>query len=229
MLVCNGDVLSDVDLAQLLQAHKAAQATATLHLVPVEDTTAYGVVVCDPDGRVLRFVEKPPAGTETANTINAGTYVVQPEAFAAFPGDGPLSFERAVFPGLLAAGDALHGVATTHYWQDLGTPQRYLDGHRAVLDGRCRWPLPDGMQLRPGPSAVHTTATTPPPGSYTVIGEGCRIAADARVQGSILHERVTVGPGATITDALIGFEAVIGAGVTVPPGSVLGPRCRLGT
>ncbi len=158
VLVCNGDVLSDVDLAQLLQAHKAAQATATLHLVPVEDTTAYGVVVCDPDGRVLRFVEKPPAGAETANTINAGTYVLQPEAFAAFPGDGPLSFERAVFPGLLAAGDALHGVATTHYWQDLGTPQRYLDGHRAVLDGRCRWPLPDGMQLRPGPSAVHTTA-----------------------------------------------------------------------
>lgn len=231
LLVCNGDVLSDVDLAALLQAHKDAEATATLHLVRVEDTAPYGVVACDTGGRVLRFVEKPPPGTETADTISAGTYVLQPEAFLHFPGDGPLSFERSVFPGLLERAEVLHGVATDHYWQDLGTPGRYLDGHRAVLDGRCRWPLGEGMELREGPSAVHASAQAGESGkvgAYSVIGEGCRIAAGAEVTGSVLHERVVIGAGSTVTDTLIGFEAFVGEGVTVPPGSVLGPRCRLG-
>ena len=55
----NGDVLTDIDLSGQLQAHREHGAKATLALVPVEDTSSYGLVMLDADGAVKRFVEKP--------------------------------------------------------------------------------------------------------------------------------------------------------------------------
>lgn len=231
VLVCNGDVLTDVDVADLLARHEAAGATATLHLVPVADTSAFGVVLCDRDGRVVRFVEKPAPGTVAADTINAGTYVLEAEAFAAFPGDGPLSFERTVFPGLLDAGATLLGVRSDSYWQDLGTPARYLEGQAAVLAQRCRWPVAPGMRSTSSGALVHDTAALDPTaqvGAGAVIGADARVGAGARIERAALHERVVVGEGSTVTDAVLGFEAVVGPGVVLPPGSVLGPRSVVG-
>src|SRR5690606_39212317 len=89
--VCYGDVLTDLYLAALLAAHRDGGAVATLALTHVEDTSAFGVVVTDADGAVREFVEKPMPGTVAADTVNAGTYVLDPAAFRHFPGDGPLS------------------------------------------------------------------------------------------------------------------------------------------
>lgn len=44
LLVCNGDVLTDLDVTELLAAHDAHDATATIALTPVEDPTRYGLV-----------------------------------------------------------------------------------------------------------------------------------------------------------------------------------------
>jgi len=224
LLVCNGDILTDLDFAAVLRAHRVAGAVATIALTRVEDTSAFGVVVCDGDGRVERFVEKPAPGSLAADTVNAGTYVLAPGVFAGFAGDGPLSFERTVFPGLVEAGAPVRGVADDSFWTDLGTPARYLAGHLAVLDGRCRWPVPPGMRHQ-GRIAVHQLASVADDaflGPGTVVGASCRIESGARIDGSVLHDGVVVGSGATVTDA------ILGAGVRVPPradiaaGSVLG-------
>lgn len=232
VLVCNGDVLTDVDLGRILDGHRASGAAATLTLHEVADTSAFGVVMLDPDGYVTQFVEKPPAGTVPDRTINAGTYVLQPRVFDHFPGDGPLSFERQVFPGLLDAGEKMFGVADNAYWQDLGTPARYLEGHRAVIDGECVWPLADGMIVRKGDAAVHPTAEIDETAVLrfgTMVGPRCKVGAGAVLQGAVLHDDVEVGPAAVITDSLVGALSAIGPGVVVPKGSVLGVRTYLGT
>lgn len=205
-LVCNGDILTDLDYAALLAAHRGADAVATLALTRVSDTTSFGVVVCDPAGRVQRFVEKPPAGTEQADTVNAGTYVLSPDLFDGFPGDGPLSFERAVFPGLLEQRRTLLGVPSDAYWQDLGTPRRYLDGHRAVLDGRCDWPGDPLLERRAGAVAVHRDAKVDASaklGPGTVILAHCSVGAGARLADSVLLEGALVGDRAMVRGSIL--------------------------
>jgi len=91
--------------------------------------------------RIVDFVEKPAPGTLPGqDAINAGTYVLEPGAMARFD-PGRLSFEREVFPKLVADGAHVAGVVSDAAWADLGTPERYLDGHR--------WPGHRWMPCRP--------------------------------------------------------------------------------
>jgi len=224
VLVCNGDILTDLDLGAVLAAHQRAGAAATLALTRVEDTSAFGVVVCDPSGRVERFVEKPEPGTLDADTVNAGTYVLAPDVFAGFPGDGPLSFERAVFPGLVEAGAVVVGVPDDAYWADLGTPSRYLAGHLAVLDGRCSWPPAPGMRRHEPAAAVHASAVLGEGvriGAGSVVGAGCVLGPGAELDGTVLHADVLVGAGARLVSSILGPGCKVADGAAVGPGAVL--------
>jgi mannose-1-phosphate guanylyltransferase len=218
VLVLNGDVLTDLDVGALLARHAAEQADATLALTRVEDTSAYGVCLLD-GVRITGFVEKPPAGTLPGHdTVNAGTYVLGPGVLDAFP-DGPLSFERTVFPALVASGRRVVGHVADGVWSDLGTPARLLAGQRTVLGGGMPWPalaaVPDGgagVRIAPG-AAVAADAVLDGP---VLVGPGARVAAGARVGPDVtLGAGVEVGPGARVRDAMVGPGTRIGAGATV--------------
>jgi NDP-sugar pyrophosphorylase family protein len=200
-LVLNGDILTDVDVAAALDAHERAGAAATLVLTRVEDTSTFGVVVRE-GSRVQRFVEKPAPGTlPDHDTVNAGTYVLDPEALRQFP-RGRLSFEREVFPRLLEQGAHVEGWVGSGVWADLGTPERFLEGHRLALDGALRWPSLDDLPERePGVRCA----------------ESARIAPDARVEGPAL-----IGPGVVVEEgARVGPHVVLGEGSHIGPGAVL--------
>ncbi|HEY7626586.1 MAG TPA: nucleotidyltransferase family protein, partial [Ilumatobacteraceae bacterium] len=103
-VVANGDVLTDLDVGALVDFHRRRGAEATIHLIRVDDPSAFGVVEIDPDGRVLRFVEKPPPGTTPSNTINAGTYVLEASVLQQIPAGQKISIERVVFPEIASRG-----------------------------------------------------------------------------------------------------------------------------
>lgn len=223
VLVCNGDILTDLDYADLLRTHREAAAVATIALTHVEDTSSFGVVVCDDHGAVQRFVEKPAPGTETADTVNAGTYVLEPSAFDGCPTSGPLSFERAVFPGLLARGAPLQGLASHAFWQDLGTLERYLVGHEAVLSGRCAWALAEWDRPAPG-VLVHPDATVDPAAvldAPTAVGPGSMVAAGATLRGVAVFSDVSIGANATVTAAVVDDRASVPANAVVGPNAVV--------
>jgi NDP-sugar pyrophosphorylase family protein len=223
VLVCNGDVLTDLDLGGLVATHVDAGARATIALTRVEDTSSFGVVVCDEARRVQRFVEKPAPGTIADDTVNAGTYVLSPGAFDGFPGDGPLSFERDVFPGLLEAGEVVLGYPDDAHWADLGTPQRYLDGTMAVLEGRCEWPPAPGMVATGTSAQAHAEAEVEGAdlGAGVVVGRGCVVAPGVRLTDTVLFDEVEVGPEAVLDGAIVGEGAVIGRGARLGPGTVV--------
>jgi mannose-1-phosphate guanylyltransferase len=128
-----------------------------------------------------------------------------------------------VFPGLLAADRRLLGVASSAHWADLGTPRRYLDGHRAVVDGRCDWPTP--LHLGPHAVAIHPTAQVARGaqlGPHAVVGARAVVADGARICDSVLLDGAEVGAQATVTGAVLGFAARVEAGATATPGTVLG-------
>jgi NDP-sugar pyrophosphorylase family protein len=227
-IVFNGDVLTDVDLPAVVEAHRRADAAATLVLTPVPNPSAYGLVECDPDGRVRRFVEKPEPSQITTDTINAGIYVLRTEALGLMPPATPLSIERRFFPELLARGDHVLGVVHRGYWIDIGTPEKYLQVHQDILEGRFRVrleaPARDGGFVDAGADIAPGAQLRAP----FYVGPGCRIAKDARVgPGATLTADVAVYAGAAVSGSVVWEGCVIGAGASVE-GALLGPGVRVG-
>ena len=217
-VVANGDVLTDLSVAALVGVHREAEAEATIHLIPVEDPSAFGVVALGDGGRITAFVEKPPAGTEPSNLINAGTYVFEPSVLDRIPPGRPVSIERDTFP-LLADGGRFHAMATEDYWIDAGRPDLYLRANIDLVTGRraetCK-PLADDAVVHP--DAIVETS---------VIGSGARVGAGAAVTGSVLLPDAIVGPGAVVTDSIVAgavgdgawvVRSVLGADAMIPDG-----------
>ena len=223
-LVCNGDILTDLEYTTLVDAHLRERAVATLALIRVAETSTFGVVETSEQGRVQRFIEKPPAGTVAADTVNAGTYVLSPAAFDGCAEVGALSFERVVFPTLVEAGATVLGVAGDCFWMDLGTPDRYLAGQHAVLHGQCAWPLGDEF-VQEGTALVHRSAhiaaTARLRGAVTV-GSGAHIGAGAVVSDSAVFEGADVGDGAHLHHTIVGERATVAPGAALT-GEVVAP------
>src|SRR5690349_10290508 len=136
VVVFNGDVLTQVDLAAVIALHRERKARATIVLTPVENPSAYGLVETDDDGNIRRFLEKPNADEITCDTINAGIYVLEPETFDRIPRDTAWSIERSFFPSLIERGETFIGYVYRGYWIDIGTPEKYMQVHRDIMDGR---------------------------------------------------------------------------------------------
>ena len=84
------------------------------------------------------FLEKPNADEITCNTINAGIYVLEPDTFDRIPKDTPWSIERSFFPSLIERGETFVAYVYRGYWIDIGTPEKYMQVHRDIMDGRYR-------------------------------------------------------------------------------------------
>lgn len=240
--VLNGDVLTDLDLAAMAAHHRETGADATLSLTLVDDTSSYGVCVRR-GTRITDFVEKPAPGTLPGqHGVNGGTYLLQPGVLDRFA-HGRLSFEREVFPGLLAAGARLEGFSWEGVWADLGTPSRYRRGHRLVLDGAMAWPpvaaIPDrgdGVRVADG-ACVDDRATLVGPvlvadrvdigpdavvGPHATLGAGSRVGDGAHLADTVLREDVVVG------DRVVAVGLVAGVGARVDTGARLGRDVVLG-
>ena len=217
----NGDVLTDVDVGDLVRTHRRRQAVATIHLTAVDDPSRFGVVAIDDDGRVLAFVEKPPPGQAPSNLINAGTYILEPEVLALIPADRRVSIERQTFPELVDGG-RLYGVASEAYWLDAGTPAAYLRAHADLLDGtRAGPPAPGATTVAPGVWVLGSPTVEGDVGPYSLIGAGAVIAAGARVASSVVGAGSVVEKGAVVERSLLLPGARVGGGASVT-GSILG-------
>ena len=253
--VLNGDVLTSLDLRAMLAFHEKKGGLGTLHLIKVEDPSAFGCVVHDRNGRIETFVEKPPKGEEPTDEINAGTYLLEAEILDAIPSGRNVSIERETFPALLASGKPLYAYTTNDYWIDLGRPEHYLAAHRDVLSGAMPLQLEPGLSgegahaLRghPGITApvhagpgVHVDPSARV-GPNVVLGLDCRIGANAVVRDSVLWDRVTIGAGAIVEETIaasgvsigerasVGKGSVIGHDAVVEAGRVLEPGSRIGS
>lgn len=241
-LVCNGDILTDIDLRALVAHHTDTGATATISLTRVQDTSSYGVCVRE-GTRITDFVEKPPPGTLPGqDTVNAGTYVLDPASLLRFD-EGRLSFERDVFPGLLADGERIEGFVWDGAWADLGTPERLRAGTRMALDGELQWPAVvavddrgDGVRVAPGakvdrgaelqgPLLVLDGATVGDGsriGPSVVVGTGARVGAGCRLEDTILGSGTELGDDVTARGLVTGPGAGLGSGIEVLGDTVLG-------
>ncbi len=213
----NGDILTDLDLSAMLASHRERGAAVTITLQHVPDARAFGLVETDAGGRILAFREKPEA--EMAGDVNAGTYLIDPAALAGWPGGRSISIEREIFPGVIDAGHPVFGFLADAYWLDLGTPEKYLQAHRDLLDGRVRGVSYPAPWISPD-ADVDPEARL---GRWVTVAAGATVGATADLDDAVLHPGARVGAGARIRGSVLGPASSVGAGATVE-GSVLGER-----
>jgi NDP-sugar pyrophosphorylase family protein len=232
VVVLNGDILADPDLGAMLAFHAARGSQATIYLTRVADPSQYGLVELEPDGRIRSFIEKPEPGRVTADTINAGVYVLHPAVVAAIPTGRAVSIERETFPGLLRDRVPFYGWVSENYWLDIGNPTKYRQGQLDLMAGRVATEVAppgesgDGLRVAPG-ARIAADATLAGPcvigagtrvesgarvGPNAVVGSDCVIGAGARVEGAVLWDAVTVGANAVLQDCIVGSHVRIGAG-----------------
>lgn len=233
--VLNGDILTSLDLQAMIDFHRRKGGLGALHLIKVDDPSAFGCVVHDDHGRISAFVEKPQAGTAPTNDINAGTYLLDPRVLDLIPPGRNVSIERETFPQLLAQEGELYAYVTGDYWIDVGRPEQYLNAHRDILSGRMPLRLEPGITGAPCENCVEPThvgeGTRIDPsarvGPNVVLGRNCSIGARAIVRESVLWDGVFVGDDAHVEHTIVASGASIGNGCIVERGSVIGHDARL--
>ncbi len=246
-VVLNGDILSNINISQLLDFHKTKKAKVTLTLYSVEDPTAFGLVSLNGDGKVSEFLEKPSFDQITTHWINAGIYIIEPEVLNYAPAGQNYSFERGLFPTLLKKNEPICGFPFNDYWKDIGNPSNYLKAHHDILEGRMQLKA-QGEEIKTGVfvgknSKISDKATIFGPSiigndcviednvmifSYTTIGNNCHIKSSAKIYDSIIFDDTKVGENCVIKGSIAGRKVQIGEDVHIENLSILGDEVIVG-
>jgi len=246
-MVISGDVLTDIDLGAIVDAHRDRGAVATLGLKSMENPLEFGIVITRPDGSIERFLEKPTWGQVFSDTVNTGIYVLEPTVFDYIEAGAQVDFSHDVFPRLLEDGKALFGHVADGYWEDVGTLEAYVQAHRDVLDAKVAvevpgFPVAEGVWLGEG-TEVHPDARIDGPviigdyctvaagahlGRYTVLGSNVAVGPDADLERAVVHDNTYLGPGVRLRGAVVGRSCDLRGHVLGEEGVVLGDDCFVG-
>ncbi|WP_030687584.1 nucleotidyltransferase family protein [Streptomyces sp. NRRL B-1347] len=132
-LVMNGDILTDLDFADVLRRHQESTAPLTIATYPREVHIDFGVLTTE-ERRVVAFTEKPSVDYR----VSMGVYGVSRETLTSYTPGLPLGFDELVLD-LLKTGNPPHAYEFEGYWLDIGRPDDYdranaeFTTHRSLL------------------------------------------------------------------------------------------------
>jgi mannose-1-phosphate guanylyltransferase len=225
-VVLCGDALIDLDLGEAVRRHKEKGAMASLitkRVLP-DQVSSYGVVVSDPDGRVLSFQEKPSVEDAASDMINTGIYIFEPEVFDFIPSGEPFDIGSELFPKLVEAGAPFFALPMEFEWVDIGKVPDYWQAIRSVLQGDVRQVQVPGVEVRPGiftglnvaanwdkinvDGPIYVGGMTKIEDGATIIGPAmigpsCHICEGATIDNSIIFDYSRIGPGVRLVEKLV--------------------------
>lgn len=224
VLILSGDQLYRMNFRLLLERHVASGAEVTVATTPIrpEGAHAFGIMGMAPDGRVIRFVEKPSDPAVQASLRVDWSRVeeleepVDPDALPASM--GIYVFDRDVLMEALAGTEADFGkhvipkIIGTHrvhafqyqgYWEDIGTIRSFYEANLDLCAPLPKFnfydataPIFTHARYLPGTKIIKSLV------ARSVIADGC-IINDAVIEHSLIGVRARIEAGATIRDSLI--------------------------
>lgn len=199
VLVFNGDVISEHNIAAQISSHQKNKADVSLHLIQVEDARAFGSVLTDEDGRVTAFLEK--MDKPVTNWINAGCYIFNRLVIDSIPRGVVTSVEREIFPALIQSHQRIFAYKENAYWLDIGTPTALFKASHDRVRG----------DSQVGPSSKVDSSARLIGG--TSVGARVTIAAGSILDNCILSDGVQVSAGVHLQRCFLAPDAIIDSGV----------------
>lgn len=139
VLVMNGDSCCSADLNEFQAWHRGSGLLGSILLSWVADSSRFGRVCVDDEGRVRRFEEKRPESG--AGWINAGVYLLPADLLREIPKERAVSLEREVLPDWLRRG--IGGYRSRSRFLDIGIPESYAQAERFFERGDGAPPTPE--------------------------------------------------------------------------------------
>ncbi|HVR43194.1 MAG TPA: NDP-sugar synthase [Thermoanaerobaculia bacterium] len=209
-VLANGDTVQTPPFERLAQTCRRERAVAALLLRHPPPNERFTEVFFD-GTRITGF------GKGRGEPLMfAGAHAVSRAIFELLPEREVSGITEDVYDPLIGSGGTLAGVVDDGLWFDLGSPARYLDATREVarsmMEGRL--PLPAGSRVA-GSSIVAEDASVEGEASFTVAGAGAGVAESAVAGASVFWEQARIGPGARVTDSILGRGVRIPAGARV--------------
>jgi mannose-1-phosphate guanylyltransferase/phosphomannomutase len=211
-LVISGDSITDFDLQAAIEFHKQKKSKATLVLTRVPNPVEFGVVITDEEHRIRRFLEKPSTSEIFSDTVNTGTYILEPEVLEYLPANTESDFSKDLFPLLLAKDQPMYGYIAQGYWCDVG----HLDAYRqAQYDGLHNKVKLDFAYTEQSPGLWVGQNTHIDPSAEieapAIIGDNCRIGPKVQIEaGTVIGDNVTIGAYANLKRPIVWNGAIIG-------------------
>ncbi len=207
--VLNSDIISSINLHDMLRFHEDKKAAATISLWPVENVAEFGVAKVEDDGRITGFVEKPRPEDAPSNLINAGAYLLEPEVLDYIETGRLVSMEKEIFPRIIEDTGRFYGYRFDGYWIDIGRMKsylyvnefllkhkglNYLVGENSSVDGELRNSVAGRNVIIKGDSRV----------SSSIIFDNVVVDGDCVIEGSVIGENTSIGRGCRIINTVIG-------------------------
>jgi mannose-1-phosphate guanylyltransferase len=221
-IVGSGDSVLSCDLKKLIQCHKNSNAKVTMALWEVENPSEFGIVGLSKEsngdidgsleeGYVVRFKEKPLPEEAFSNVINAGLYIIEPEALALVPEGEKYDFSKQLFPKLLEMEWPIYAKKIDGVWFDVGSPSELIRAQQVLISGRdsLPFPMPKGQLI----------------GSNGFEFENSESSGNNR--GSVVSKGVIIGVNSVISDSLIMSNSVVGTDCEIDK-SVIGENVSIG-
>ncbi|OBY79000.1 MULTISPECIES: bifunctional UDP-N-acetylglucosamine diphosphorylase/glucosamine-1-phosphate N-acetyltransferase GlmU [unclassified Paenibacillus] len=242
-LVICGDtpLVTPETLAQLMELHNRAQASATILTAELNDPTGYGRVIRAEDGSVLKIVEQKDCTTEEqlVKEINTGTYCFDNvKLFAALEqirnDNAQQEYYLTDVIGIMKAqGDTVQAYCTPDNSEAIGVNDRLVlsEAERFMRDRINKRHMLNGVTIiDPANTYIESGVVI---GADTIIEPGTSLRGNTTVGGECV-----IGPNSEIVDSTIGdqvhikqsvlCEAIVGDESSVGPFAYLRPGARLG-
>lgn len=218
ILVLSGDHIYKMDYSQMISAHEANKADATIAVieVPMEEASRFGIMNADETLRINEFEEKPKK--PKSNMASMGVYVFSwqkiREYLVADSKDEKSSndFGKNIIPKMLDNGERLFAYPYKGYWKDVGTINSLWDANMELLHDS------PGLNLYDDAWRIFSRNPNKPPHfvdqnakiKNCLISEGCYIYGE--VENSILSAGVTIEKDAFVKDSIIMQDTMIKKG-----------------
>ncbi|RLF27329.1 MAG: NDP-sugar synthase [Thermoplasmata archaeon] len=202
-VVLNSDIISSLNLKEMIGFHRRVNAVATISLWPVDNVSEFGVVEIKEDSRITSFIEKPKPEEAPSNLINAGAYCLEPFVLDYIDTGRLVSMEQEIFPRLIEDTKAFYGYRISEYWVDVGRIESYLKVNRLLLDHNGReYVVGERSEIK---------------GRIKYSSLGCNVFVDEHsiVESSIVFDNVRVEKNAVVLNSVVGAGCVIKKGARV--------------
>jgi NDP-sugar pyrophosphorylase family protein len=231
-----GDNIFDVNVEELVEFHEKKGAVMTIALREVQDVEGFGIADINKDKRISRFVEKPSPKEAPSNLANTGLYMVSPEIKKIFKEKGVkqiikerkrLDFGFDFIPYLIETGRPVYGYTLRGCWFDVGTPKRYLEAMRDMLEGKfcslidfggriseeakiwVQGESSESLKRRQEIIRKIKQGKIEVEGSV-LIGRHCDISNGVRIANSCIDNYTKIGKGVVIENSAVMDRVIIG-------------------
>ncbi|WP_337859801.1 NDP-sugar synthase [Ferroplasma sp.] len=222
-VVGSGDILSDFNIAEILDFHRKNKAMITIVLTEVDDPSQFGIVEME-NNKIVRFLEKPGKDETFSNIASTGIYVIEPEILD-YINDIPYDFARDLFPNLMKNNIDIYGYMGKGVWLDTGRPNDLITANQIMVEKYGKSYEDDfikGKNIILDLTGIHDATI-----EKCYIGKNIKIIDGVKIKNSAVYDNTVLENNVEIINSLLMSNVTVKPNTKIK-NSVIMKNCVIG-